>query len=471
MGQEIEASDFSNHDFSIFSQKLKQETQCLSELFKKNEFASQQYVGGFEIEVCLISSSGALVPANHSFLKNLNHPLVVHELAAFNIELNSDPVRLNGNALSKMQNQLQDTWKQCRTVADDMAIRLMMIGILPNILDKHLTLNNMSKLNRYKALNNQIIKMRDGKPLQLNIAGKDSIQTLHENVMLESACTSLQLHLQTPLEKATQTYNASIILSAPMVAATANSPYFFGRDLWDETRIPLFEQAVETGTQDYRRVTFGSGYINESLFECYEENLKHYPVIMPFTKSDKDNQLNCLRFHNGTIWRWNRPLIGFNQEGKPHLRIEHRVIPSGPSIIDTIANAAFFYGLAHSLANNIENYIQELSFTEAKENFYRCAKEGLSANIIWPDKGLISVKSLLSEELIPEARKGLCNLNIEQDEIDLYLSVIEGRLETEQNGTNWQRKWVEKNGFDMNRLTRRYLDNQDSGEPVYKWKV
>lgn len=470
MGQEIESSDFSNHDFSVFSRNLKQETKDLLNLFENNQFANKDNIGGFEIEAWLVSSSGAPVPANQTFLEKLNNPLVVHELAAFNIEINSIPVKLKHAVLTNMEARLQETWDECRNVAKELYMDLMMIGILPSIQEQQLTTTNMSKLNRYQALNKQVLKLRDGKPLELDITGKETIQTIHRDVMLESACTSLQLHFQTPIDKAAQTYNASIMLSAPIVAATANSPYLFGHELWDETRIPLFEQAVELVSKNYRRVTFGNAYVKQSLFECFEENLKHYPVLVPLKKQEEDNRLSSLRFHNGTIWRWNRPLIGFEND-RPHIRIEHRVIPSGPTVTDSIANTAFYFGLAHKLAEDIDSLIEQLSFEQAKDNFYKCAKYGLSAKINWPNYDNILVKDLLLNELIPLARQGLNQLGIVESDIDKYISIIKQRVETEQNGAYWQRTWVNKHGRDMNRLTCQYLERQNSNDPVHKWTI
>jgi hypothetical protein len=471
MGQEIESCDFSDHDFNRFNSHLKCETTLLSELLNNNQFSNKGSVVGFEIEALLVSLSGAPVPINKTFLNKLNHPLVVHELAAFNVEINSKPIELNKNALTTMETELQNIWGKCCEVGNELSIEMMMTGILPSLQEHQLTLENMSKLNRYKALNNQVLNLRHGKPLELDISGIDSIKTTHQDVMLESACSSLQLHLQVPYDLAAQFYNASIMLSAPIVAATANSPYLFGNDLWDETRIPLFEQAVELGNEDYRRVTFGSDYIKESMFECYQENLDHYPVLVPINKPEDVNQLNHLRFHNGTIWRWNRPLIGFNQDGTPHFRIEHRVIPSGPTIIDSIANAAFYFGLVHELAETVDALVEELSFQAAKNNFYNCAKQGLSATIDWPARGKIPVRNLLLESLIPAARNGLKKLEISGDDIDKYLSIIEQRIETQQNGTNWQRKWVNKHGREMRRLTHEYLIRQNSDAPVHEWTI
>lgn len=471
MGQEIESSYFSNRDFNLFNSYLKDETALLSELLKKNKFSNNGSIVGFEIEAILVSLSGAPVPVNKTFLNKLNNPLVVHELAAFNVELNSKPIKLKSNALSKMEAALQSTWNNCCDVANELSIEMMMIGILPSLQEHQLTLENMSKLNRYKALNEQVLHLREGKPLRLDINGTDSIQTTHRNVMLESACTSLQLHLQVPYDQIARFYNASIMLSAPIIAATANSPFLFGCELWDETRIPLFEQAVELGSEDYHRVTFGSSYIKHSMLECFEENLMHYPVLVPLKEEAGFNQLSHLRFHNGTIWRWNRPLIGFDQNGTPHIRIEHRVIPSGPTIIDSIANAAFYYGLVHDLAENVDTLIEQLPFQEAKENFYNCAKQGLSAKIDWPNQGNINTSELLLHTLIPAARRGLKKLAILENDINKYISIIEQRIETQQNGANWQRLWIDKYGKDFHRLTRAYLDRQNSGLPVHQWTI
>jgi hypothetical protein len=471
MGQEIESSHFTSHDFNLFNSHLKNETALLSELINKQQFSNNGSIAGFEIEALLVSMSGAPAPINNTFLNKLNNPLVVHELAAFNVELNSAPVKLHKNALTRMETALQTNWNNCCNVARDLSIDMMMIGILPSLQEHQLTLENMSKLNRYKALNDQVLNLRQGKPLKLDISGRDTVQATHQDVMFESACTSLQLHLQVPYDLAAKFYNASIILSAPIVAATANSPFLFGHDLWDETRIPLFEQSIELGNKDYRRVTFGSAYIKDSIFECYEENLAHYPILVPRNEQDNINQLSHLRFHNGTIWRWNRPLIGFDHDATPHIRIEHRVIPSGPGIIDSIANAAFYFGLVHELAENIDTLIEQLSFQTAKNNFYNCAKHGLSATIDWPNKGNIQVSKLLLETLIPAARHGLEKLQIEEDDINKYLSIIEHRIETQQNGANWQRQWVSKYGPDMHRLTRSYLDRQNSGIPVHQWTI
>ncbi len=471
MGQEIESSHFSSHDFSAFSSGLNQETHLIADYFHNKLFSNEGYIGGFEIEAWLINRTGTPEPINNEFLKQLDNPLVVHELAAFNVEINSTPVSLKQHALINMESNLQMTWDACRAVANELSIDLVMIGILPSIQEGQLSLENMSQLNRYKALNDQLFKLRNGKPITLNIRGKETLKKTHYDVMLESACTSLQLHLQIPVDKAASFYNASMIVSAPIIATTANSPYLFGHELWDETRIPLFEQSVELGTTDYRRVTFGSSYIKHSLMECFEENINHYPVLVPLKEKYYDDAFSHLKFHNGTIWRWNRPLIGFDRNNKPHIRIEHRAIPSGPSIIDSIANAALYFGLVYEVVNNIDSHETQLPFTLAKDNFYSCAKYGLEATINWPNQGNIPVRNLLMETIIPAAKRGLEKLEISKDDIYKYLTIIKMRIENRQNGANWQRKWVNKHGRDMLRLTCEYLERQNSGIPVHEWTI
>ncbi|MEE9157559.1 MAG: glutamate--cysteine ligase [Gammaproteobacteria bacterium] len=469
MGQEIRTSEFSNHDFRTFSNRLREETALLLEYFRQHRLSDTSGVGGFELEAWLVDENAAPAPINEKYLKYLNGSLVVPELACFNVEINSSPRPLRGDALQRMAAELAKTWQDCRSIAATMNADLEMIGILPSLRQEQLSLENMSLMTRYRALNEQILRMRHGRPLQLDIRGKEHLYTTHNDVMLEAACTSLQIHLQVSPANATRMYNAAIIASAPMVAACANSPYLFGRELWDETRIPLFEQAVEIGSESDKRVTFGNGYIRGSLVTCFEENLVRYPVLLPMTMDDDPSRFRHVRLHNGTIWRWNRPLIGFDPDGTTHVRIEHRVVPAGPSVIDSIANAAMFFGLTHALGSLANPPETQLEFMIARSNFYTAARDGLRAEIQWLGHGHILIQTLLIEHLLPLARQGLEKLEIDRTDIDTFMGIIEERVRTTQNGAEWQRRWVARNGNDMNAMNRAYLEQQKSGAPAHEW--
>jgi hypothetical protein len=347
-----------------------------------------------------------------------------------------------------------------------------MFGILPTLRPQQLTLANMSPLNRYQALNEQVFKLRQGKPVILDIEGKQPMHLRHADVMLESATTSFQIHLQVNPERAARIYNLSKIVSGPMVAVCANSPFLFGRELWEETRIPLFEQSISVGASDLtKRVSFGVRYVYESILENFTANLQRYPVLLPHLLDEPVERLAHLRLHNGTIWRWNRPLIGFDASGKPHLRIEHRVVPAGPSVVDCIANAALYFGLVTGLAALEDGLERKLGFLRARSNFYAAARYGLAAELFWPDWPHISATELIQKVLLPRARAGLTLLGVTAQEIDLWLGVIEGRLARRQTGASWQRAWVARNGPDMQGLTQAYLEHQQSGQPVHAWRV
>lgn len=469
MGQEIDQNHFTEDDFKIFNEKLETETTYLEQLFTQHKLSQVGPVAGFEIEAWLIDSKGKPAPKNQIFLDKLNDPMVVHELSLFNIELNIQPENLQGNVFSIMQKSLQQSWQQCQLTAKEIDSDILMIGILPSVRDSDLTLMNMTKSNRYKALNEQVLKLRNGVPLHLDIHGREQLKADHFDVMLESAATSFQIHLQTPLTQATEMFNRALLLSAPMVAVSANSPYLFGCELWDETRIPLFEQAVECGELAHRRVNFGDHYVSGSLFETFKENLEDYPVLVPNLLTKATDEMAHLRFHNGTIWRWNRPLLGFDQDGTPHLRIEHRVVPAGPTIVDSIANAAFFYGMIYGLP--YDEALGKLPFPLARENFYHCAKNGLHALVDWPGIDLNRIRDILLKRFIPLARKGLTDLEINNADINKYMGIIEKRVESGQNGAEWQRSFVSRHGRDMEALTRRYLHHQNTGLPVAEWEI
>lgn len=478
MGQEIHDSRFGKHDFAQFSRRLSEETELLGRWFKDGHFSRRHSIAGFELESWLVDEQIQPVADNEHFLDALSDPMVSPELSCFNVELNTPPLHLQGKALSNIHAHLQQTWEHCEQVARGMGNHMLMTGIPANLQEDQLCLANMSKMQRYRALNEQILRVRQGSPLILDIQGEEHLHLSHQDVMLESAATSFQLHLQVAEPYAVRFYNASLMAAAPVVAVSANAPFAFGKDLWAETRIPLFEQAVDVGGYDgatfgpIKRVSFGSGYARDSLFELFEENRQHYPVLLAEAFESEASQMDHVRLHNGTIWRWNRPLIGFDEDDTPHLRIEHRVIPAGPSHADAIANAAFYYGLVQTLAMAEEPPETRLEFTTARDNFASAARYGLHAHLYWMVEDYHQpIAELILQQLLPQAEQGLLQLQLDKADIDYYLGIIRQRVECGQNGSQWQRDFVRAHGRDWDALMQAYYHHQQQQLPVHLWEI
>ncbi len=470
MGKEIEGVAFESPDFERFSAALVSETELLAEWLASGRFGDADHVVGFELEACLLDRNYYPAAENERFLAKLAHPLVVPELSRFNVELNGTPQRLENRAFSRMEAELDSTWRSCLAISHDVETTLIMTGILPTLRNTDLSIENISPRNRYRALNEQILRRRSGRPVKLEIDGVDRLSLRHSDVMLEAATTSFQVHLQAPADEIARYYNASVILSAPLVALSANSPFLFGKSLWDETRIPVFEQSVDTGEAGVpRRVSLGSGYLGDPL-DVFRENLDRYPVLLPMRFDDGAQRLHHLRLHNGTIWRWNRLLIGF-ETGKPTLRVEQRAMPAGPTVVDMIANAAVYVGATRFLAGLREPPETELPFETARDNFYRAAREGLSARLDWLGGTRVSARELLQDELLHMAREGLVLLGIDREDAHRYLDLVAARVRCNQNGANWQRAYVDKHGRDFFRLTADYLAHQRTGIPVHEWSI
>jgi len=471
MGQEIFDSHFKAEDFEAFRLRLRHETRLLQQWFDDGVFPTGEPVVGFELEAWLVDEWARPAPLNEMLLERLGDPLVVPELARFNLEFNGTPQRLAGAAFTLLADELGRTWARCNQQAKECNARLAMIGILPTVVEGDLNPANMSSMQRYLALDEQLRLLRDSMPVQVDISGRDRLRFSHTDVMLESATTSFQIHLKVDADKAGRFYNAAKLASAAMVAVSANSPYLFGAELWQETRIPLFEQAVPViGGEQAKRVTLGTGYV-DSIIECFLANFENYPVLLPQQMDEAEQQLPHLRLHNGTIWRWNRPLIGFDRLGKPHIRIEHRAVPAGPTVADSVANAAFFVGLVYALANQFPAPEKRLCYSHAKENFYRAARHGLEAEINWLDGRSGGLRELIRNQFLGLAETGLDNIGIDREESRHWLGIIAERVRTGQNGACWQRAWVQRHGADMAMLTESYLEQQESLRPVHQWTL
>lgn len=477
MGQEINRTRFSATDFQQFAARLADETAALRAFAAGGGFVDTRYVAGFELEAWLLDHAGRPNPVNEAYLRTLNDPLVVPELSRFNVELNAPPLEMGAGVLAAMEESLLSTWDHCQQVAHGMDAVLAMIGILPTIRDADLCLANMSAMNRFDVLNAQVLQQRAGLPIRIDIEGVDQLQLSRPDVMLEAATTSFQLHLQVPFGQAGRYYNASLIGCAPLLAAAANSPLLFGQRLWQETRVPLFEQAVELGgyrglaEASVRRVSFGRGYVANSPLELFEENLEHYPVLLPMPQAEAPARFPHLRLHNGAIWRWVRPLIGFDAAGLAHMRLEQRVLPSGPTVLDMVANAALYFGLVHTLARQPRAAEADLPFGDARANFYAAARHGLQAELVWLDGRRYSARELILETLLPLARQGLRDFGLPDAEVEHYLGVVEARVRSGQTGSAWQLQRFATVGGDVHRMMDDYLVNQRSGAPVHEWSL
>lgn len=468
MGKSVRGAAFTADDYARFEAALADETGRLQRWFDQGRFADGATTVGYELEACLVDADYRPADANTDFLARLNMPEAVPELARSNVEFNGHAREIGARGLERLHAELDDWFARGRQVAADMGLRLVLIGVLPTLEERHLTLEHISPSDRYRALNAAVAARRGTEYVEVAIRGRECYRGYYDSIMAESAATSFQMHISLPPALAVRCYNAALIASGPLLAVAANAPYLFGRDLWAETRVPVFAQSVDAGEVHY--VTFGRGYVRESLFELFAENRDRFPVLLPM--GCDSGGLDHLLLHNGTIWRWNRPIVGGDVAAgePPHLRLEHRSLPGGPSVLDMVANCAFFYGLTRALGDRETPPETELPFGAARANFYRAAREGMAAELHWLD-GEYPARRLFAERLLPLARKGLAALGVDDDLAAHYLDVIAARVARGLSGAGWQRAWVARHGRDMPAMLAAYAERQAGGAPVAEWPL
>jgi hypothetical protein len=402
---------------------------------------------------------------------------VVTEIGRFNIEINVPPQPVQGLGLGRLAEALQQAWAHCGEVAAGMGLQVVAIGILPSLSDAELNTANLSEPLRYRALNQQVLRQRHGRPARLDIDGPHGarLRCEHQDVMLEAAATSFQLHLQLPAAQAVRGHNAAMIAAAPVLAMAGNSPLLFGQALWQETRIPLFEQALGIGAREdghgetLARVGFGSGYVGYSMAECFRENLERFEPLLPVALDEPVERLAHLRLHNGTIWRWHRPVLGFDAEdGRIHIRTEHRPLPAGPSLPDMMANLAFSIGLVAAWSAEDEPPEARLPFAAAHANFRAAARDGLQARLTGLDGRLRDALPWL-RQLLPLARQGLERLQVDGTLADGWMQLLHERLDSGLTGARWQLARLQALGGDAAALTLDYAQRQAGGEPLHRW--
>ncbi len=476
MGQEIaSAEDF---DEAGFKARLRDESLLVLSWFKEKAFerADPPLIGA-EVEGWLLD--GDLMPAqrNLDFLNRADNPGLDQELSQYNFELNLDPTSLGDRGLETLERRFSELWAHCCATATTMDLHAAMIGMPPTLREGMLDLDSMTPSNRYRALNDRVMQLRGGTPLTYEIEGRERLERAENHLMLEAACTSLQTHLMLDPDAQVRQFNAAMIASAPVLAVSANAPYLFGRRLWEETRIPAFEQAIrvvsfkDKAGRHVGRVDFGTQYVRESLMELFLENLDGHAPLLPVVEDAPAERLRHFKLQNGTLWRWNRPIVDTNKEGVPHLRIENRITPAGPTPVDMTANAAFFIGLTLHLSGLEEAPEHGLAFEDTRRNFYAAAKSGLGAKITWLDGQRGDIQHLIATQLADDAERALLAADVDRHVARRYMDIIRARARSGLNGAAWQRSWVNCNGRDLQGLMGAYLELQHSGKPVHTWTV
>jgi len=445
---------------------------------------------GAEQEMFLLDRDYRPAPAAMTMLERLKDPHFVTEVALFNLEANLDPLTFGGKCLSTMEKQLLDLMQQVRVAGEGIGVQPILTGILPTVRKSDLGLENMTPNPRYFALNAALTRLR-GKAYEISIKGVDELMVQHDSVMVEACNASFQAHLQVGAKEFAQMYNIAQAVTGPVLAAATNSPMLFGKRLWHETRIAVFQQAVDTrgSSANLRerspRVDFGRAWVRDSVLELYREDVARFRVLIaaegvtdPFEKlaAGQLPDLKALRLHNGTVYRWNRACYGIS-EGKPHLRIELRVLPSGPTPVDEMANAALWWGLMQALPHEVGDVTKHMSFDEAKLNFLSAARHGLAAQLTWLDGETVPAQTLLRDRLIPMAREGLKASKIDQGDIDRYLGVLDARVRAGATGSRWLLKshvgLAEHGtaGERLNAITAATVKRQSSNESVVHWPL
>ncbi len=493
MGLAIEREEFSQKEYDAFSERLYECLSALKTQIRLPGFGLSSPMLGAELENYIVDSKGEVLPLNKEIIQAAGSDNYTVELNKFNLEVNFDPLPLNSSAFSSLQGAMTNNLARLDLVASEFDARIVPTGILPTLRESHLTPQYMTDYARYRGLSKFLLNMR-GENFHVHIRGEDEIKLTSSHVALEGANTSFQYHLMVKPGAFSDCFNATQLVTPLLLAVSANSPILLDKMLWDETRIALFKQSIDSRVRNgfnWRqpaRVTFGHGWVREDAWEIFSETVALYPPIFPILSSENPMsvikaggvpKLEELCLHMGTTWPWNRPVYSGSDGG--HVRIEMRALPAGPSVIDMCANAAFATGLVMGLESSIRDFLAVMPFQFAEYNFYRAAKNGLDASIIWTRPSNHQLVELpivdVIREMLPIAERGLLSIGIAPQEAMYYLSIIEARLDKMRTGARWQRAMVKR--FEgkygrteaCSRMFSRYMDLQKTTAPVSDWEL
>lgn len=444
---------------------------------------------GAEQEMFLVDKNYSPACKSVEILNDIKDERFTFELAKFNLEANLTPSELKGNCFKKLENEINETLMIARAAAGQHGAQIVLAGILPTLRQLDLTLDNMVPIDRYFELNDTLKNLR-GSDFRLNIKGIDELSVTHDSYMLEALNTSFQVHMQVNSNDFVQKYNIAQAITAPVLATSVNSGLIHHNRLWHESRIAVFQNSVDTRSDTLQqrgmlpRVYFGKDWVT-SICDIFREDISRFPVVLTadfdedpvgMLESGITPKLKALMLHNGTVYRWNRPCYGV-VDNVPHLRIENRVLPAGPSVIDEVANTAFFVGLMVGMSNKYDDITQVIRFSDVRNNFLNASRIGLEAEFHWVDHKSITASNLILDELLPIARDGLIQEGIDSHDIDKYLGVIEERTKSRQTGAKWAIKSITEMDSKIlpdekvRSITSEMIVNQKSDKPVHEWKL
>ncbi len=492
MGQEVSSAAFSREERLSYREKVHQDLDVFERMLAERSWDFTRPQMGLEIELNLVDENFRPAMVNDRVLESISGSDFQTEVAKFNIEMNVPPRPMAGDQAHRLERYLRQSLQMAGDAARRHGAQVTAVGIVPTLEPELFDSDWLSLGVRYLALNDAILRER-GEGLELDIEGPtgERVSSYFETIGPLAGCTSVQLHQQVTTQDFPTYWNAASAISAVQLAVGANSPYLFGRRLWAETRVPLFSQMVDTRSVELKaqgvrpRAYFGDNWIT-SIFDLFEENVRCFPALLP-EMTDEDPvavlkeggapALGELKLHNGTVYRWNRPIYD-NAQGTPHLRVENRVLPAGPTVVDMVANACFYYGLLEKMTSSGRPIWTKMPFSDARDNFDEAAMHGIEAVLSWPTLGKVAVTELVAEHLLPLADEGLSMLGLRREVRAYYLDVIEQRCRRQTNGASWQVAATER--FEASGMSRPdalaamfagYVDNMDQNIPVHDWEL
>jgi CBS domain-containing protein len=475
-------------DRAEFLHRLVQDVQALEYMLEREMFETTPIRIGAEQEVFLVDGEYMPDPRALELLAELDDAHFTTEIGKYNLEINLDPIEVGKDCLRKVREQLEILIRQAQQGATAMGSKILLTGILPTLTQAHTRSEFLTPVERYAILNKAARNAR-GSDFQIHIQGLDEVTIMHESVLLEACNTSFQIHLQTTAAEFVGMLNWANAISGPMLATCVNSPLLFGKELWQETRLALFSQSVDVRASSHllndsqARVSFDHAWHTGSVADVFKDQIARFKAILTaelgtnsldLLEEGQIPKLRALCLHNGTVYRWNRPCFGVG-EGKPHLRIECRYIPSGPTVLDEVANLAFWLGLMKGMPAAMGHIHEQMDFKDVKTNFLAAARYGLNAPLKWKG-GVWTARELVSQVMLPMAKEGLSRIGVDSKDVDFYLGVIQKRIES-HNGAEWTTKCyrnllkTKKRQEATQLLTELMISNQEKGDPIADWEV